>query len=478
MQSGKITMNLAHRNNNWILCDDDELRTGRSLKVVAWSSEWSLEKQKEYAVRYGMCPRVCDVMSGENVTKRVCGKRMKKSRANRKNCSRCTLVYTPSGIPVEKSHQTTATQSDAVAEGEPRQLQERWGPLVSIPHDVPTVQTIMEGRYDATYAKQYRANIKSGLKKFLAHHGKTLDCPAPQFVNIFDRQGWLAVVEEVDKMPSKHNMLGAIVGILRALGQQETADSISKWQKSKRPTREVKQLVQPDRVEKIDAIAKKLDVKISGQKRPAFLLLEAIRNRVYGYLPSNSLERKFLFVHLMAWWLPGARNTSSELTVHKGLVTDFEHVGAHHVCVNKAGEVIGLYFGALKFTKTLRFQRLWRKRFMVRPKGIQLHDQKPVIPCHMNEDEFEMWWKIIATTLEDQLRETGSRHGASVFPCAPIAPIEEDIFGATIGSYLSRMIFRNAYTDVDKFFIQKVMQHCEEVDRSSYVKPRLMDGPW
>ena len=55
-----MPMHLAHRKGNWVLVDDDELINGRGLQVIEWGHDWTIEKQQQYAARYGMCPRVCD----------------------------------------------------------------------------------------------------------------------------------------------------------------------------------------------------------------------------------------------------------------------------------------------------------------------------------------------------------------------------------------------------------------------------------
>ena len=127
-------------------------------------------------------------------------------------------------------------------------------------------------------------------------------------------------------------------------------------------------------------------------------------------------------------------------------------------------------------TTTKRFKHCWRKRIQISRKGIQLHDSKPEIPLHVPEDEWTLWWKVIATTIEEQL--TSKRHGTSVFPTASCSELEVEFYGCPMGSMLTRMIFRNGYQNVDKFFIEKVMSHCVAVDNESYVKPLLMNGPW
>ena len=51
--------------------------------------------------------------------------------------------------------------------------------------------------------------------------------------------------------------------------------------------------------------------------------------------------------------------------------------------------------------------------------------------------------------------------------------------GTTIGSQAQRIIFRNGHqSEMTPVFFEKVMQHCEQVDKKSYVKARLMHGPW
>ena len=221
-----------------------------------------------------------------------------------------------------------------------------------------------------------------------------------------------------------------------------------------------------------------LKVHLKGTTEPARILVEAIRNKVFTIMPKTPLERKFMFKHMLSWWLPAARNTGEQVTVHKGMVTDFQATKTHHVCVNKHGEVIGLYFGNLKCSTTKRFEHLWHKRFMVRPEGIVKHDQKAQLPCHLDEDEWELWWRMLITIVEEQLEDVGTRHGTKVFDDEDIAPLNREHFGADFGSFLSRMLFRNTYKQVDNFFIETVMQHGQECDQHYYVKPRLMNGPW
>ena len=460
-------MHLAHRKGKWVLVDDDELINGRGLQVIEWGHDWTIEKQQQYAARYGMCPRVCDVLD----TKRICGKRIKAGNTNRKTCSRCTLQYPePSGQTADRSKFKQSQGCQATLKKEVK-LTICPGPSITI---TESIADAVKKRWDLTYAPQHRANMKSGTKKFLALYELDIDCETGTFVAIFD--DWEEVAARIHTSKGSHNMFTAARGLLRYLNRDEMAQNLVKYQQSKAKPKKYEQDISHDRVQCINTVADKLEVNLKDRERPGEALLEAIRDAVMQYLPKTPLERKFMFRQLLGFWVPAARNKSSKLTVHKGYVKDFEKTISNHVCLSKEGEVQALFFGNLKMTTTKRFKHCWRKRIQISHKGIQLHDSKPEIPLHLPEDEWTLWWRILATTIDEQL--TSRRHGATVFPAATCSDLEVEFFGCTMGSMLTRMIFRNGYPTVDKFFIEKVMSHCVAVDSRAYVKPLLMNGPW
>lgn len=517
----KPSLHLCHRKNKWVVVDDKELLKSKGLTVTEWGHDWSLERQQQYAVRYGMCPRICDVLGGEQ---RICGKSMKNDGKNRKNCSRCTITY--SEVPKErasKSHQTVgcnAVSSSVICTSEPlvsppqlveprcvqsvgcntvsssvtgtseplvscpqlvepRRLYEKRGPIISVPHKIETLREVYKRRYDHSMASTTRANAKSGLKIFMELHNLTLDSPAVKFTRIFTEcEDLAALMTKINGLPSKHNMRRAIMAILRVLDCEREYKFVSEWVQSNAPSREVQKQIKPKPAAQMEKLAAHLHVNLKESSQPGADLLEAAQETILHYIPHDELERKFYFRHLLAWWIPAARNNGEDLTVHKGFVSDYENTTAHQVCVNAKGEVIGIFFGNLKFTTTARYQHLWRKRFMLTAKGIKLFNEPEKLPQHMNMDEYEMWWRMLAVTCEDQMKTVGSRHGTKLFPADSVSPIEEQVFGLSTGSCLYRVVFRNAFKEVDEFFIRYVMQHTPNVDDLAYVKPRLMSGPW
>ena len=474
-------MHLAHRRGNWVLVSDDEVLDARGLQVIEWGHDWSIEKQQQYAKRYGMCPRVCDVLD----SKRICGKHIKNGGKNRKVCSRCTIRYpAPTGRVVDR---TKMSQSEG--------CQASWddirfsGSCGSVSPSRPATRSVDSGcqteenttsmanicneRWEQTYAPQHRANMKSGLKKYLEMMSLDMTCSTEQFIETFD--DWEEAASKIHTSKGSHNKFTAVRGILRQLRCYDIAKNLTLFQQSKAKPKEHDQRISPERVQCINVIAKTLDVDMCGE-RPGQALLGAIQDAVFRYMPKNELQRKFMFRQLLGFWVPAARNKSSDLTVHKGYIQDFEKTIRNHVILNRGGEVKGLFFGNLKMTTTKRFKHCWVKRIQISASGIQMHNTKPIIPSHIEDDEWAMWWKILATVLDEQL--TSRRHGASVFPAAPTTEIETDFFGCRMGSMLTRMIFRNGYPKVTREFVEVVMSHCEAVDQRSYVKPRLMNGPW
>lgn len=469
MVNDGMSMHLAHRKGSWVLVSDDELINGRGLQVIEWGHGWSIDKQQQYAARYGMCPRVCDVLD----TKRICGKRIKASVANRKTCSRCTLQYPePSGQTADRSHFKQSHGTQANLELKQVELTICAGPTVEI---TESMLDVIKTRWDISYAPRTIANMKSGINKFLALYDLDVGCGTDAFTGIFD-ESWEDVAARIHASKGSHNMFTSVRGMLRHFHREAIAKNLWKYQQSKLPPKEYCQNISPARIQCINTIADKLQVTLHGRASPGAILLDAIRNAVMQYIPKDPMQRKFLFRQLLGWWVPAARNKSSALTVHRGYVQDFEKTISNHVCLNKNGEVKSLFFGNLKMTTTTRYRHCWRKRIQIRSTGIQLHDTKPTIPSYITEDEWSLWWSILATTLDEQI--TSRRHGAKVFPVAPCADLETEFFGCAVGSMLTRMIFRNGYENVNKFFIEKVMSHCEVVDIKSYVKPVLMYGPW
>jgi len=460
-------LHLAHRQGNWVLVSDDEVLKGRGLQVIEWGNDWSIEKQQQYAARYGMCPRVCDVLD----TKRICGKRIK-TGGNRKTCSRCTLRYPdPSGRPVDRSNMK---QSQSCQTEEEKSVEHN---LTIVPGPTITITKSMgetcKERWDLTYAPQHRANMKSGLKKYLAIWELDLDCDTGFFLATFEN--WELTATRMYDSKGFHNMFTAVRGVLRHLNRPQIAKNLWDYQKSRRGPTDFNQIISPDRVQCINTIADKLEVNMGGEL-PGKLLLESIQDAVMRYVPQTEMQRKFMVRQLLAFWVPAARNKSSQLTVQKGYVQDFEKTINNRVCLNRDGDVVALFFGNLKMTTTKRFQHCWVKRIQISAKGVQRHDTRPAVPNHIPEDHWALWWKMIATTLDEQL--TSRRHGTNVFPSASCGDIESEFFGCHVGSMLSRMIFRNGYPVVDSDFVDFIMSHCEGVDKRAYVKPRLMNGPW
>jgi hypothetical protein len=225
------------------------------------------------------------------------------------------------------------------------------------------------------------------------------------------------------------------------------------------------------------------------RERPASLLLECLRGRTMEFIAETSEDRRWKLDQLLLWWLPAHRAGTSRFKVASCLPSTTDQFRETKLnLVGWDGErVTGLYLGHLKRTQTKKYQHLWWKRIAVTMGGISTHEEGDIQPCHLNEGEWNQWIRCVFAVLQAQLETGEAKSGEYVFPGLResertrqvhlIETYAQEFYGSDFHTQLGRVIFRNGVPRSDKFFLTYVMQHCQSVDESSYVKPVLRDGP-
>jgi len=134
----------------------------------------------------------------------------------------------------------------------------------------------------------------------------------------------------------------------------------------------------------------------------------------------------------------------------------------------------------MKMMTTARYKKNWRKRVLMDDRGLTTVSDGTQVPCHMQADEWEMFFTAICTHLSTLIEEQGGdfKSGAKVFPSVNMPEMTEKFWNVRFGSHIQRIIFRNGVTRTDPFFIKYVMQHSESCDEQHYVKNELFEGPW
>ena len=502
------------RSKKYCIMSDYELVTGRPGsgkprgKLVVRTGRWSLEDQINLARRIQrkhwsdpeaetMCTRPMRTSSGAI---RICGRALKdrKDGFNRERCGSCsTDLVIPEYVGVPPIHKhtlyetkassnliqetcsvgTTADLSDCSSYALPtedtgtqtitRQLRIVHQAPITIE---PTMSEHVEACWDMSYAKNTRWNMKSGIKKGLQYLHLSMNSTKRDFL-----EATVDLDHVYNVFVSKKNtcnMLSAFRTMLRYFDKPERSERLQKLWDVDHPRKPVP--LTDERRQLITTLAKHLHVDMSMD--PGQRLLKAMQAKVMQFEPTTTAERARTFDQLLALWMPLARAGSGRFRFCKEKPSEeaWKHIEKNLVVVDRNGEIEGLFFGDIKYSKTKR-THYYKKRIWLDSEGIDTLDMgQHVIPCHM-AFSFQAWRRKVYSLLKDQLAENGKM--GRVFKRVPEWPLE--FFGVPkITSLDSRMIFRNGCPKVDEFFIKKIMNHCRQVDEHFYVKRELLDGPF
>jgi hypothetical protein len=213
-----------------------------------------------------------------------------------------------------------------------------------------------------------------------------------------------------------------------------------------------------------------------------------MREKAISFRADDSISRRWKLDQLFAWWIPAIRAGTAWFKVCTDLSPKDKWESCNdNVIAVRDGQVVGIFLGRLKRT-TFRFAHLWQnKRCMLSPRGITTVRDSDVVPCHMQGDDWPIWWermsKVVLTELGDR---AVTKRPLFLFKVKKaerdrqtmmIKTFAEDQLGCEFHTQIARMIFRNGTPEADSFFIGFVMQHTKQVDIEQYLKPALLNGP-
>ena len=481
------------RSKRYRMGNNNEVVEGRGLRVFRRDA-FTLEEQKIFATRYHLCPR--------HVGGRICGKALGFHSGTKKRREHCGMGCTPLPDTVGEDEFfnkvkvplliTAGPSIHTASTYTPPEMQEE-GPSEDDQVTVSDASTecsfndleltplreMFEITWNATHTQRTRMNNKSNLKLFLEIHGKRLygtwrdECSVQEFVDILGSpETWPELVQEFRNNPNTLRRMGTVKTMAEVCGQIECAEYLGAAAEGIKnetdPT-----LIGDERRKIIEAIAEKVDCDLGGDQ-PGVRLLDAIQQRLGGLIPKNSTETCFWFDQVFGFFFPCLRGVTTSIEWGHQVPRDFKRTN-RNICVVRNGSVAGLYCGMMKFQNSQRFQK-WKTRIYLDEKGVHTHDGRCFIPCHMNQDE----WELLMTQFTGYMDELyqNQKTGQRVWRTTNLNKMAKTYWGVQFGCQVRRIIFRNGVQIPDEDFIVYVMQHSEATDVYSYVKPCLMHGPW
>ena len=511
----------------------------RGLTVLR-AGNWSIEKQRELADQYGLCKTEHTVYrEGEAVGSRVCGQyiRPRKDGYQRTTCGECANreffqvdplgkeavnMYAPKGRQIlfegegsSSAPHTCVLDLQSVSELLAK-LQEQKNTIDTLTvkledrvqfgcHLMQELEDTKEKLADAlarlekgpmlqdciltvwaiegaekNYSKRSQTMAKCTLKTFARALGLTLKSRREELFELAGTpaHAWKLMQELPDTVNIAKNLRMFYRYYNRGLWAQQLTKLQNETNKKEDATEE--QALVLARRKTVEAMAISMSVSLAGEQ-PGRRLLKAIQSKLMVFEAHDSLTRKWLVHQLLGFFLPAAR----------GLVDMFKWTQAsppqneeqyqeckQNLITVRDGKVHALYFGALKKTDSDFVAHLWRlKRFWICEQGLQCCDGTFVLD-HIDYGSF---WAKLTSVLNAEYEEKHPRSNskACFLKKGDMHKMNEAFFGTTLGSRIQRIVFRNGYPrKMNELFMGKVMQHSEAVDRHSYIKTCLMDGPW
>jgi hypothetical protein len=246
------------------------------------------------------------------------------------------------------------------------------------------------------------------------------------------------------------------------------------------PVREL--LLSGQRAKTAEAVADFLKVEhFSTRREPGKYLLRAIQRKLMDYEPRTGPERRWLVHQLFGFFMPSARDSVKRFkwTTLSPPTTEQQYKdGNDNLVFMKDESLCALYFGNLKKTTSFQFPHIWhKKRFCLDANGLHCCDGRQ----ELSHIDYNAFWKKMSAVINAEYVAT--RHSkrllAFVLKKPTMVRISIEQLGTPVLSQMQRIVFRNGYPrEMSGTFYEKVMQHGEAEDKRSYVKTRLMDGPW
>ena len=488
-----LHVGVKQRNGAFRLLDDGQFLKGRGTHVFR-SGEFDLDRQKELAKQFNLCPKI--------VGTRICGNGIKKQRGqNRRTCARCPkMIATYQGPPVvhkqtlyEGSHQYCVphVQSDLPAVETRDAGTQTDMPNLTIVHTGCvytdgkdwTLKTVFEDIWGEN-KRQTKANVKTCIKRALGYLDLTYDNRPHELIAAMCKGTPDLFIKIWDGKDSK-NTCKRFERLCYKVGATKPAQRLYELRMEHAEAGNPN-ILRPARKKAIQTIADNMGVSLDGPK-PGARLLKAMQDRVIEYSPQNEEQRRWAFHMILGLFLPATRAGASRFIWADKLPTSEDEWKAcnENLAILDDDDDLILFFGALKFSDMKSRPNGWMKRFYIDSDGLHGWARTAQIPKHM-----EFTWTPIMNKLRllmmMQARECPTAIGERVFHVSEdeaILPRQlvsdfEDFWGVRFGSYMQRLVFRNGTHAVDDCFYRYVMSHTPSVDQLYYVKPELMDGPW
>jgi hypothetical protein len=319
-------------------------------------------------------------------------------------------------------------------------------------------------------------NAKCKLKAICAEMGLTLNSRRNEFLKT------LTTPEEMYKMcmsmNDSVNTLKTARKIMRHFGSEPWARTMTDLEKANAPKRlSYQNPICSEQEIRINTIIDFFEIDRKAVY-PGKLLLNKIQDKLIEYEPTTIDEHIWICHRLLGFFMPGGRDSVKHLKWTSQIpktAAQYEENANNLILYNRdSSRVEGIYFGGLKKCTTDKYKHLWNKRYTLVQEGMQQADRV----MEMNHIDYGVFYKKLTLSLEHLWRTNGGKFGKKMLCNQKQDNIE--FFGiARVGSQVERLIFRNGYPrEMDLNFVTYVMQHRLEVDQESYVKDRLMIGPW
>jgi hypothetical protein len=484
----------------------------RGLRVQQIFTDLDIAKQLELAAQFNLCPTLIP-WGGRT---RICGQEVRLKDTGRHKCGTCPERYDvydgPPFVPKNPTIQLqTSTRVDIWPTKPPEtnaaeleefraqiaELQKTIGELTEKNTELMTTNELLtkattikahtDEIWDDSFSKQTIRNARSCLKRAAQLLGLTFNSQAIDFVDRVaqDVDGFFKKIQGDSDIP---NTISKSRRFLAHFKQREICKRLTELEKEHYPkkSKETSQKLTEKQLVQLGDCGRHLGVNLQ-RERPAALLLERLRAQTMEFVAESAEDRRWKLDQLLLWWLPAHRGGTTRFKVARKLPSTPDQI--RETALNLVGwdgeQVTGLYIGHLK--KSMKqYKHLWWKRITVTPEGISTHNEADVLPCHLDEDEWQQWVRCVFAVLQAQLEEGDTKSGQYVFRATESERLRQrdlietyamEFYGSEFHCQLGRIIFRNGVPRSDEFFLTYVMQHAKRVDETAYVKPVLRDGP-